>query len=297
VGPGWQDENYAAALMTMAFPFAYFSIFVARKVLARVAFAMVAGLFMAAVVVSFSRGGFLGMAVVLLYCVLRSPKRWPLLLVGPALAVGIAVFATPEYWTEMETISDTHEKTAELRLDLWEIAFRMFQANPLTGVGPANFVWNAGDYQSEEQFARYQRSLAASAVTHSVYFELLAELGLAGMIVVGGTLYRNYGDLRFVARETKKEHEGASASSSDVRRARYYERAIAGSLIGVLTCGATVSILYYSYLWILTAMAVALKQATIGLRDRDQAEGEPAGAPARQWWQATHLPAAEASSR
>jgi O-antigen ligase len=296
VGPGWQDENYAAALMSMAFPFAYFSIFVAERVLTRMAFAIAAALFVAATVVSFSRGGFLGMAAVLLYCLIRSPKRWPMFLVGPALAIAIAISATPAYWTEMETISDTHEKTAELRLDLWKIAFRMFQANPLTGVGPANFVWNVGDYQSAEQFARYQRSLAATLVAHSLYFELLAELGLAGVIVLGATLYRDAVDLRFVARETTEEHESASPCPGDVRRARYYERAIAGSFIGVLVCGGFVSILYYSYLWILTAMAVSLKEVITRLRERDRTEAEPAGPAARQWWRRTHLQAAEGNS-
>ena len=293
VGPGWQDENYVATLMSMAFPFAYFSIFIARRMFARVVFVMVAGLMVAAVVVSFSRGGFLGMAIVLVYCVIRSPRRWPLMVVAPVVAAAIALFATPTYWSEMKTISDPGEKTAELRLDLWKIAFQMFKANPLTGVGPGNFVWNVGDYQSAEQYAHYGRSLAASAVTHSFYFELLAELGLIGTILVGAILYRNHKDLRFVARETRREHEGAGASSIDVRRARYYERAIAGSFIGVLVCGATVSILYYSHLWILTAMTVSLKEAATGLRDQHQTEGAPAGPPARQWWRATQLAATE----
>jgi hypothetical protein len=293
-GPGWQDENYVGVLMSMAFPFAYFSIFIAERVFSRVVFAVAAGLFVAAVVVSFSRGGFLGMAVVLLYCVIRSPKRWPLLLVGPVLAIAIAAFATPQYWSEMETITDPGEKTAELRLDLWKIAFWMFEANPLTGVGPGNYVWNVGDFQSSEQFARYHRSLAASAVTHSLYFELLAELGLVGTILFVATLYRNHRDLRFVDRETREEPEGASASARDVRRARYYERALAGSFVGVLACGATVSILYYSHLWILTAMVVALKESTRALLDRGQMAGVPAEPPARQWWRRTHLQAAEA---
>ena len=89
-------------------------------------------------------------------------------LVGPALAATIAVSATPAYWTEMKSIGDMREKTIEFRLDLWTIALRMFEDNPITGVGPGNFVWNAGEDQSSEQFERYQRSLAANAVTHSM---------------------------------------------------------------------------------------------------------------------------------
>lgn len=287
VGPGWQDENYAAALMAMAFPFAYFSILAARRVVTRILFVAVAGLFVAAVVVSFSRGGFLGMVIVLLYCAVRSPRRWPLYVVAPVLALSVAAFATPKYWSEMETIDDVHEKTAQLRLDLWAIALRMFEDSPLTGVGPGNFMWNAGDYQTAEQFARYHRSLAASAVTHSVYFELLAEMGVAGVVLFGALLWRNHADLRFVARATG----GRAEASPDLQRARYYERAITGSFLAVLTCGATVSIFYYSYLWILTAMTVALKDVTRDLVGSTRREDEST-APAGPWWQRARASAA-----
>ena len=145
VGPGWQDENYVAAAMCMAFPFAYFSIFLARRVLTKVLFAVLSGIFVTTVIVSYSRGGFLGLAVVPVHCILRSPKASPVYLVGPALAATIAVSATPAYWTEMKSIGDIREKTIEFRLDLWTIALRMFEDNPIAGVGPGNFVWNAGD--------------------------------------------------------------------------------------------------------------------------------------------------------
>jgi O-antigen ligase/polysaccharide polymerase Wzy-like membrane protein len=262
VGPGWQDENYAATAMSMALPFAYFSIFITRRTIVRVLYATLAGAFMVAVVVSFSRGGFLGLGAALIYCWMRSPRGWPAYLIPSALVLTLVVAATPAYWTEMQSITDMREATIQYRFDLWQIAYRMFEDYPLTGVGPGNFVWNAGDYQSAEQFERYRRSLAASSVTHSLYFELLAELGLAGFSIFLAMLYRNWKDLRFVARVT---HDGAG----EMQRLACYERAIAGSFVGVLVSGASVSLLYYSHVWLLTAMAVALKEITKRRRSAD----------------------------
>jgi O-antigen ligase len=255
MGPGWQDENYAATAMSMALPFAYFSIFIGKRAIEKLLFAVLAGTFIVAVVVSFSRGGLLGLGAALIYCWLRSPKGWPTYVIPSALAITFVLAATPAYWTEMQSITDMKEATIQYRFDLWQIAYRMFEDYPLTGVGPGNFVWHAGDYQSAEQFERYHRSLAGTSVTHSLYFELLAELGLAGFSIFLAILYRNWKDLRFVGRATHGD-------PGELERLGYYERAIAGSFVGVLVSGASVSLLYYSHVWLLTAMAVALKEVT-----------------------------------
>jgi O-antigen ligase len=252
VGPGWQDENYAAAAMSMAIPFAYFSIFTATRTITKVLYAVLAGIFIVAVVASFSRGGFLGLGAALLYCWLRSPKGRSSYLIPSALAVTLVFAATPAYWTEMESITDMGEATIQYRFDLWQIAYRMFEDYPLTGVGPGNFVWNAGDYQSP----------TATSVTHSLYFELLAEVGLAGFCLFLAILRRNRLDLQVVADVTRD-------AQGDLRRLGYYERAIAGSFVGVLVSGASVSLLYYSHVWILTAMTVALKETAVRTRSSD----------------------------
>src|SRR5213075_127275 len=74
---GAQDENYVAALICMAIPFAYFSLFVTRRLIVKVLLVAMLLVFATAMVVQEnpSRGGFLGLCAVALYCVFRSRRK------------------------------------------------------------------------------------------------------------------------------------------------------------------------------------------------------------------------------
>ncbi len=63
------------------------------------------------------------------------------------------------------------------RLDLWRIALRMAAERPLLGVGPDNFRHLYGTYLD-------RRAFNTSIHANSLYFETLANLGLAGLAAV-----------------------------------------------------------------------------------------------------------------
>ena len=288
---GGQDENYVAAAMAMAFPFAFFSIFAARNALARVFFTGAASLIFLASVVTLSRGGALAMGAVLLYCWIASPRRW----IGVALVVllvgGLALIPDgltgggrrtagmesssllARYWGEVRTSTDTTEDTADLRLELWQIAFRMFLSHPLSGVGPGNFIWNITDYQSPDQFEKYGRELRA--FTHSLYLELLADLGIAGSVLFLVIVRSNFRDVRLVIRRfsrprsapsgTDMNNTALSEALSEAERTKvmYYAHALAASLIGLHVAAAFLPFMYQSYLWTVSAMVLALRHIAL----------------------------------
>lgn len=277
VGPsgsgGGQDENYVASAMTIGMPLAYFSYFLAQKTSRKMLFGGMLAIFIMAVVVGFSRGGFVSMVAVFAYLFVMAPKKVRGGFIGILVVAGLLTFASPAYWKEMKTITDTKEETADLRLETWSIAWRMFLHNPLLGVGPGNFYWNIGDYQSEEQWEKYGRRLAL--VTHSLYFELLSDLGIAGAILFFFIIYTNYKDTRFVIRQKQEQEmhlqsgkislppEEQKAFLADLTRAQHYAYALIGSFIGFLSSALFLSMLYFSYFWILTALTVALKEVTV----------------------------------
>jgi hypothetical protein len=287
---GGQDENYVAAAMAMAFPFAFFSLFAARSAPARVFFAGTAGVMLLACVVSLSRGGALAMGAVLLYCWLTSPRRWLGVALVPLLVGGLALIPDgltgvgrrtdgvesssllARYWGEVKTSTDTTEDTADLRLELWQIAFRMFLAHPLSGVGPNNFIWNSKEYQSQEQTDKYGRELMA--FTHSLYLELLADLGIAGSVLFLMIVYSNFRDLRLVVRRFSRSGSGRRGPPApgeghgglpDADRVRVvcYAHAITASLIGLHVAAAFLPFMYQTYLWTVSAMALALRHIAV----------------------------------
>jgi len=265
---GGQDENYTAALMCMAIPVAGFSIYIAKGTLRKLWLVGALAIYLAAIVIGSSRGGLVGLAVAGLYYLVKSPKKWVPMSIGGLAVIAMLWFASAAYWQDMSTITDPTEGTADLRIQAWEIAFRMFLAYPIFGVGPNNFIWHASAFQSAEQYDKFGRGLFL--LTHSTYFEMLCELGLVGVGLFCAMLYYNYKDVRFMTKQLQRWKENAliygrgslddqQAFRDDCEKIRCLAYGVMGATVGLLAAFAFLSGTYYSNIWVLTSMIVALK--------------------------------------
>jgi len=278
-GPGGHvgDENDLALAINTAIPFAFFSILLAKRPAQKVLFGCAFGLMVASVVTTFSRGGSVGLAAVLLYCFLSVPRKASYFVIGFFLVIGAWMYVPQSYWNEIASIQDTATATKESnmregRLDYWEVARKMFYANPILGVGLNNFSHNAGIYQSEEQKERLQKSIAGQSV-HSFYFKVLAELGTLGVLIVGAMILYNFRDINYIIKNAKKQYRFAPLHKGsihtivdetllyDLNRTRYYAHAIRASMLGFLSSGIFLSVFTYPHIWLLTALTVTLKVA------------------------------------
>jgi len=256
---GAQDENYMATFMGIAISFAYFAIFAEARRVGKVLLVLAILVFCGAIAVeqNASRGGFIGLCVLLLYCLAKSRRRGMALGISALIVLAVLGFAGQKYWDEMATIGEIHQGTADERLELWTIGLRMFQAHPVFGVGPGSFRWMLGEYQSPEQFLKFGRDLGGSKVAHSLFVELLAEMGLTGVIVLGATLWRTWSDLKQV-RRGRTGRRGTLTTDDDLVRLDRYADAVLGSILVCLVNGVFLSLLYFSYLWLLIALAGAI---------------------------------------
>jgi O-antigen ligase len=255
---GSQDENYVAALVDMAIPFAFFSLFVEKRRVIQVLLVLSIVVFVGAIALGEnpSRGGFIGLCAVALYCLKRSPKK--LLGVGAlaAIALSLVVLAGPAFWQEIRTSTDYQTGTGDIRLELWKDGFRMWLANPVLGVGPGNFRWATGQYESFSQFNKFGRNLTGSIVAHSTPVELFAELGLVGAIVVVVLVWRTWSGLGRVASPARRQ--GQPPPGGEWQELRSYADAVQGAMLAILVNGVFLSLLYFSHLWILLALGSAI---------------------------------------
>jgi O-antigen ligase len=262
---GGQDENYVAAMMGMSIAFAYFTIFATKRWIVKLLCVVSILVSLAAVISAnnVSRGGFLGICAALLYCLARSPRKWIGVIVLAAVAVGAFSFAPPAYWDEISSISDTTEGTADMRLEIWSIGIRMWRANPVFGVGGGNFRWLVGTYQSAEQLDKYGRDLGGSIIPHSLWVELLAELGAAGALVVLLLLWYTVRNLWQVVKSqiaVLRSHRTVRnrAAERDALALRCSADGTMGAIIACCVNGIFLSLLYYSYLWIFIMLGSAI---------------------------------------
>ncbi len=258
-GGNGHDENYVAAIIGMAVPFAYFSIFHEKRLVSKILLGVVIVLGVGAMGVAQnpSRGGFLGLCAVVAYCLARSPKKMVGISLVGAIGVAFVLLAGPAFWAEIRTTTDTSTGTGDTRLELWKIGIRMWLAHPFFGVGAGNFPWVVGDYQSLEQLAKFGRSLGGSIIAHSMPVEILAELGTAGAVatamLVGGT-WVAVGKVRQAA----TQRFGQLELDADLAQIQSFAEAIRASILAVLVNGVFLSLAYYSHIWLLVAVGSAL---------------------------------------
>lgn len=256
---GWMgDENDFCMVMNMIVPFAFFAMVFAEEGRKKVIYLVLLAVFVITVMVTLSRGGFIGLAAVGAYVWYKSPKKLQAVLIALVMAFVMVIFAPDKYWDEIgsTTSEDTMTTgTGAERLYSWGIGWRMFIYNPVLGVGQGNFPWNVDEYQGEDRFN--ERSLAGRAA-HSMPFTLLAELGIVGTIIFASMLITTFKGLR------SSESLGQIVSMDSQKgwgpdlRAVGLARAMAASIIAYLVSSIFISTLYYPSVWVMIGFSVAL---------------------------------------
>lgn len=243
-GNYFHDENDIALYMNMCIPFCFFLFLSEREITKKIFYGAGMLLGLVTVVVTSSRGGFLGLLCVAATLWIFSPKKIISLLIICILGIGMYIYCGEEYRADMSTVTDTKENTAKSRLLSWEAGWDMFLAHPL-GVGGNNFPWNFHYYQSKE----FTRGMGGRQA-HSLWFTLIPELGIFGIVIYFVLLYYNLKDIFYL----KKIKVG---NNPDLRYLHLYSLAFIASLVGFFVSATFISVLYYPHYWYMTALIVA----------------------------------------
>lgn len=242
-GPGsfLADENDLALHADTWLPFFFYLYTSAESKKAKfmALFYLAAGI--VTVVVSLSRGGFVGLlAVGAVYWWFSRYKVRMLLGLGIIAGLGFLLI-DPSYWQDMSTITDTGEGTAKGRIESWKAGWRMFLDNPW-GVGPGNFNFLFGFYQGEG-FAKNMWGRAA----HSLWFTLIPEMGVIGIVLYLRLIWSSYTSCRWLRKDARKKAD---------RNPREFELATAclAAMAGFFASASFLSALYYPQFWILAAL-------------------------------------------
>lgn len=140
-----------------------------------------------AVVLTQSRGAALAMAVTAIFLALRARSRFVLLTVGLVSIILIVPFIPEQWYSRMETIQTYEEDASAMgRINAWHAGWNLALDRPWTGGGMRGFT--------PEVIGQYAPDPENYHDVHSIYFQVLGEIGFPGLFaflaLIIATLFR-----------------------------------------------------------------------------------------------------------
>lgn len=268
IGGMFSNPNDFALHLATMIPLAFALAHGSSNNIKRIVYYALTALMMGGVVVTFSRGGFIGMVISCVFYFWIVARRHRVRTMALMIVIGIAfvVFAPGEYGGRLASITnsslDTGSSNARQAL-FWRGLFVMLK-NPVLGVGISNFHIVSNHEQ----------------VVHNAYLEIGAETGIAALIVYVLFVTSPLFGLRQIAKQTNFEITDINSSNDDsslnpskqnaVKQERknqikrlsknyYLAVGIQGSIIAYMVSSFFLSVAYIWYVYYLIAIAVCFR--------------------------------------
>ncbi|HKP87283.1 MAG TPA: O-antigen ligase family protein [Blastocatellia bacterium] len=247
-GTFFANPNELAMALNLLLPFAVvFAL--TSKGMKRLAFFACAGVLAFAVVISFSRGGFLGLVAlggVLMWKAGRG-RRVVTMLSGLVLCCAFVVAMPSGYSDRIFTILHTQNdqtRSAQERQELLGRAVEVIMYHPVIGVGVGNF----GIYSIKDK------------VAHNAYLEIAAELGVTGFIAYMVLIFAPLRTLKRIERDSYGTRAGRGGWGERDRESYFLSIGLQAVIAAYMVCSFFQSSEYFWYLYYLVAYTVSLKR-------------------------------------
>jgi O-antigen ligase len=200
------------------------------------------------------------------------------------LATAVAAPRVPQsFWDRMDSIfnpATDPSGSRQARVHLLNQGLQVFVANPITGVGAGQFV----NYDGPEMIERWR-------VTHNVWLQMAAELGIFGLLLFGYLVYRglhaSFVTRRMLARLRRQMHPGGAPQPTTAPRAGRRQRGshdalstppltaeeyraleinargMFAALVGWLVCGMFASVAFNWTFYYVLALIVAGREIAV----------------------------------
>lgn len=236
------NSNEMALHLVTIVPIVVALVFATRSIVLKCAYSLCAVVMVAGIVVSYSRGAFIGLLVASALLVWKLGQRRRLMIsILAVIAIGLFLLLVPgNYGTRilsifvpsLDPVGSSEVRRAELLRSL-----NVSLHHPLFGIGMGNYA--------------SQMSLR-DVVTHNSYTQVSAEMGLAALVVYTMLVVTPFRRLGQIARETFAAR----------RSSQYFYLAVGlqASLGAYLVASFFASVPYYWYVYYLVGYAVCFRR-------------------------------------
>jgi O-antigen ligase len=244
------DPNELAALLVAGTVFAGVLAVITKEAALRVAAGAAVVLFLGGIFYTVSRGGLVALFVALIAACLLA-GRWrgrTLVVVALGMAAVVIYFASFAGLDARDRVTTVEGGSG--RADIWKVGWRMFEAEPIHGIGSGNFPISSIHYLIQPGvIERDEFIISTPKVAHNTYLQILAELGLVGitlfLTIIGFSISCALRAARWFGRNGDTQMELVA-------------RGMIVALVGILTADFFISEQFGKHLWLLLGLGPAL---------------------------------------
>lgn len=236
------NPNIFAEYLIMIIPISVSLFWFSKKLHKKALFLVTSMVLALALLLSMSRGGWIGFAFSALVFILLVEKK--LLLLAIPVGLGGLFFLPDSILNRILSIVNFADSSNDYRIRMWKITLELIKDNWLVGVGFGHLPFKAA-------FGKYTRTMTTYHA-HNTYLETLAEMGIVGFIVFIFFLFVLF---KYSIKKLVKEND---------KYIKIISSGILAGLAAVLVHGLVENILYIARIittfWILVGLILTLVQ-------------------------------------
>ena len=254
------DNNHFALAILCLLPLVFFLYRQATLPALRLVLLGSACVLFFTVVGTFSRGGLLGLLAIAVWAFIHSPRKVRYLAFAIPVAITL-IAAAPDGWSHrMDTISTADQDESFMgRVIAWKQSTLIALDHPIFGGGfraVQDFtIWTQyrlTKFHNLDFIPTDQPDPIAPHAAHSIYFQVLGDLGFVGLALFGALCLTAWRNTVVVAKKAK--------ARADLEWAAQLAQYAQYSLIAYFVSGAALSMAYFEFLYILFAIIASLRQ-------------------------------------
>ena len=249
------DNNALASAMVTLLPLCWYARRLTESKWLRILLLCMTLTMVSTVVMTYSRGGAIGVVVVFALILFRSKKRLQLALVLAGISIIPLYMVGKSYTDRLATLQTPEEETsARSRMVFATAAIEMWKDYPFFGVG-------FGMRSEQVLIKKYVQTYTdedvdyGSLVLHNTYLQTLVDCGLFAFLAYAGTLFGTIIWLGFEIRRTRREHPGFE----------FFPMAIQTGLLGFCVTSTFLSEMHVDFIYILTMAAAVWRECRYAL--------------------------------
>jgi probable O-glycosylation ligase (exosortase A-associated) len=252
------DRNHLSTALTLALPLLYYLFQQSKHRLVRLGFLGGFVLVALAIAGSGSRGGFIALALVSGWLVVTSRKRWSALALLAVMALLFVNLAPEQWFSRLSTIETAGADESFMgRVTAWKISSAIALSNPVFGGGfhavQVQGIWDQfKEAPSLLGFLNLPVPEFAAKAAHSIYFEILGDMGFIGLFIFLGILFQSIRTRYLIKRQV-------STMGKQWLWARDMADMLMLSIIAYMVGGAAVSLGYFEVIYMIVMLMEMLR--------------------------------------